>query len=97
MKIDFKFRHVPHNLELQSYATEHIAKIARFEHKPTRAEFTFSSEKSVKRVDLHLRGEHLELHATAEAEDYVHGIDLALEKMARQLARQKARVKKRSA
>jgi putative sigma-54 modulation protein len=97
MKIDFKFRHVSHSLDLEIYATEHIERISRFEHKPTRVEFTFSTEKTVKRVDLHLRGEHLELHASAEADDYFGGIDLALEKMARQLARQKARIKKRSA
>ena len=93
MKIEYKFRHVPHSADLERHVADHIEKIERFELKPTRVEFTFSAEKKTKRVDIHLRLEHLDLHAHGEAADFFAGIDLALEKMARQLARKKARVK----
>ena len=77
--------------ELTSYVSERIHKLEKFEMKPVRVEFTFSSEKECKRVDIHARGEHLEMHATCEADDYFTATDLALEKMARQLACKKAK------
>ena len=93
MKIEYKFRHVPRSEELETYVATHVEKIERFELKPTHAEFTFSAEKKLKRVDIHLRLEHVDMHAHGEGDDYFAGIDLALEKMARQMAKKKARVK----
>lgn len=93
MKIEYKFRHVPHSAELERYVATHVEKIERFELKPTHVEFTFSAEKKMKRVDIHLRLEHVDMHAHGEGDDFFHGTDLALEKMARQMARKKARVK----
>ncbi|NJL24103.1 MAG: ribosome-associated translation inhibitor RaiA [Calothrix sp. SM1_5_4] len=92
MRIDFKFRHSPHSDELTGYVTERIGKLEKFEMKPVRVEFTFSSEKSCKRVDIHVRGEDIEMHAHSEADTFFEGVDHALEKIARQLARKKARV-----
>lgn len=80
--------------ELTSYVTDRISKLEKFEMKPVRVEITFSAEKSSSRVDVHARGEDIEMHAHCEAEDYFTAVDIALEKMARQLARKKAKVQK---
>ena len=92
MRIDFKFRHLPHSDELTAYVTDHISKLQKFEMKPVRAEFTFTTEKAAKRVDIHVRGQDIEMHAHAEADDFFMGVDLAINKIARQLSRKKAKV-----
>jgi putative sigma-54 modulation protein len=97
MRIDFKFRHAPHSDELTNYVNERVDKLERFEMRPVRVEFTFSAEKEVRRVDIHVRGQDIEMHAHAETEDYFSGVDIALEKIARQLARKKAKIKDRKA
>lgn len=92
MRIDFKYRHVNASEELTAYVSERIGKLEKFEWKPVRVELTFSQEKTSKRVDIHVRGDHLEMHAHAEGDDFFQGIDDALDKMARQLAKKKALV-----
>jgi putative sigma-54 modulation protein len=92
MRIDFKFRHLEHSDELTGYVSERIAKLEKFEMKPVRVEFTFSVEKSCKRVDIHVRGDHIEMHAHSEAETFFEGVDSALDKITKQLAKKKARV-----
>jgi putative sigma-54 modulation protein len=94
MRIDFKFRHTPLSDELTNYVSERTSKLEKFEMKPVRVEVTFSAEKTVRRVDIHARGEDIEMHSHCEAEDFFTAVDIALEKMARQLARKKAKVQK---
>ena len=94
MRIDFKFRHTPHSDELTAYVSERLVKLEKFEMKPVRLEITFSVEKTVRRVDIHVRGDDIEMHAHADGETFFEGVDFALEKMARQLAKKKERVQK---
>lgn len=94
MRIDFKFRHLPHSEELTAYVTDHIEKLTKFEMKPVRSEFTFSAEKDHKRVDIHVRGEDIEMHAHADAPDFFTAVDQAIHKIAKQLARKKEKVQK---
>ena len=95
MRIDFKFRHSPHSDELTNYVSERIDKLERYEMRPVRVEFTFSAEKDLRRVDIHVRGQDIEMHAHSETGDYFSGVDIALEKITRQLARKKAKIKNR--
>jgi putative sigma-54 modulation protein len=97
MRIDFKFRHSPPSEELTAYVTDRVDKLERFEMRPVRVEFTFSSERDVRRVDVHVRGQDIEMHAHCESEDFFSGVDIALEKITRQLARKKAKIKNRKA
>ena len=92
MQIEYKFRHIQHSQELTDYVADRITKLEKFELKPARAEFTFSSEKECKRVDLHVHSADVEMHATTEADDYFTAVDVVLEKMARQLSRKKAKL-----
>jgi len=97
MRIDFKFRHIEQSEELTAYVSERITKLEKFEMKPVRVEITFSVEKSMKRVDIHVRGDHIEMHAHSAAETFFEGVDHALDKMAKQLGKKKARVQKHKA
>lgn len=92
MRIDFKFRHLPHSDELTAYVADHIDKLQKYEMKPVRAEITFTHEKTSKRVDIHVRGEDIEMHAHADGEDFFHSVDQAIAKIGKQLAKKKSKV-----
>lgn len=97
MRTEFKFRHTAHSDELTEYATERLHKLEKFEMKPAKVEITFTAEKTSSRVDIHVRSEDIEMHAHADADTFFECIDLALNKMSRQLARKKSKVQKHSA
>lgn len=92
MRVDYKFRHISHSTDLTTYVSERLPRLEKFELKPVHIEVTFSEEKTSKRVDFHLRGDHLDMHAHGEAETFFASVDEALDKLARQLAKKKARV-----
>lgn len=91
MRIDFKFRHIDHNDELTAYITDRVERLEKFEHKPARIEFTFQHENADERVDIHIRGPHVEIHAHASSEDFFSAVDEALDKAVRQLERKKTK------
>jgi ribosomal subunit interface protein len=93
MRIDFKFRHSPPNDELTNYVSERIAKLQKFDMKKFRVEFTFTAEKNVLRVDVHVRAHDIEMHARSEGDNFFTGVDEALSRIARQLSRKKAKFK----
>jgi ribosomal subunit interface protein len=92
MRIDFKFRHCDVSQDLQEYAAEKVHQLEKYELKPVRLEFTFAKERSELRVDIHIRGDHLELHAHSEGDNFLVLVDEALHKLARQLSKKKAKV-----
>jgi putative sigma-54 modulation protein len=94
MRIDFTFRHCDNNPEVMEYVSSRIAKLEKFEMKPVRVHFTFTHEKAAQRVDLHVRGEDIEMHAHCECETFFTGIDEAIDKMARQMERKKSKVQR---
>ena len=94
MRVDFKFRHCDPSPELQEYAAEKVTHLEKFELKPARLEFTFTKEKADLRVDIHVRGDHLEVHAHAQEDNFFSAVDEALHKVARQLSKYKAKVQR---
>ncbi|MGE4133238.1 MAG: ribosome-associated translation inhibitor RaiA [Bdellovibrionales bacterium] len=92
MRIDFKFRHTEHSEELTDYVNQKVQQLDKYELKPVRIEFTFAKEKERVRVDIHVRGDQLELHAHAEGDNFFHEVDQALYKIARQLSKKKAKI-----
>ncbi len=92
MRIDYKFRHSPQSEDLKTYVSDRLSRLEKFELKPVRVEVTFTSERTAKRVDIHVRGENLEVHAHCEAETFLEGVDVAIDKISRQMAKKKDRV-----
>ena len=97
MQVEYKYRHTPASDEITKYVSERIGKLQKYEMKPVKVEFTFSIEGTTSCVDLHARSEDIEMHARGEGEDFFVAVDRALEKMAKQLARKKAKVQKHKA
>ncbi len=94
MRIDFKFRHCEQSEELTNYVTEKVHLLQKYELKPLRIEFTFTKERGELRVDLQVRGDHLEAHAHHSGPDdnFFVGVDQTLTKVAKQLAKKKAKI-----
>jgi putative sigma-54 modulation protein len=92
MRIDLKFRHSEPSEQLTSYVNEHAVKLEKYELKPVRLEFTFTTEKAIERVDVHVRGKDIEFHARAESDNFFTSVDMALDKIARQLSRKKDKI-----
>lgn len=89
MRLEFKFRHTPHSDELTQYCEEHTHKLAKFERKPVKIEFTFTTQKQTCRVDISARGKGLEIHAHHESHSFSESVDQAIAKIGRQLERKK--------
>jgi ribosomal subunit interface protein len=92
MRIDFKFRHLDPSEELCDYVSEKVHHLDKFEMKPVRMEFTFTQEKATLRVDVHVRGQDIEMHAHSEVDNFFVGVDQVLAKIGRQMSRKKSRV-----
>lgn len=94
MRIDFKFRHCEQSQELTDYVTQKVHQLEKYELKPVRLEFTFTKERGELRVDLQVRGDHLEVHAHHSGHDdnFFIGVDQTLHKVAKQLAKKKAKI-----
>jgi len=97
MRVEIKFRHGNSSSELTEYVSDRVNKLEKYEMKPVKVDVTFSSEGLLSCVDVHVRGEDIEMHARSEADDYFTATDIALEKVARQLARKKAKVQEHKA
>ncbi len=94
MQIEYKFRHQSPSQELTHYVDDRIARLEKYEMKPFKIEVTFWTEGVASCVGIHVRAEGIEMHSQCEAESYLAAVDIALEKMSRQLARKKAKVQK---
>ncbi len=94
MDVSFRFRQIQPSVELEQYTLERIPRLARFEGKPIKAEVTFSMERSMCRIDIHVRGLRADFHCTVKTDNFFGGVDLAIQKMGRQLEKKKAQIKK---
>jgi putative sigma-54 modulation protein len=93
MRIDFKFRHMDPSEELTAYTSDHLHRLEKYDQRPTRIELTFTHEGAGQRVDAHVRGKNLEIHAHHSADDFFTAVDHVLEKVERQLEKKKAKLK----
>lgn len=93
MLIDFNFRHFQPSDELIEYVSDRFHKLSKFERKSVRAQVVFSYQKSTKRVDVIVRGAHIDMHARAEGEDFYACIDEVSEKLERQLQKSQGRAR----
>lgn len=94
MDVSFRFRQCPPSLELEQYVAERVSRLKRFEGPPLRAEITFAIEKSGCRIDVHIRGTGTDIHASVLSDNFFGAVDLALQKVGRQLEKKRDRFKK---
>jgi putative sigma-54 modulation protein len=90
MRISYTFRNMETSDGVKNYASEKIAKLQKYMRAPLHAEFTFSTERHLHRVDLNLTGDGHQYAGHGQSEDMYATIDQVVDKIDRQVRDAKA-------
>lgn len=81
---------------LKSYVNEKVNRLSRFSDIIMNGEAIISYEKLDQIVDFKIKLKHKMIHITEKSEDVFKSVDLAIDKLERQVAKAKDRLKDRS-
>ncbi len=87
MEIRVTFRHVHPSDGLRAYAEKKVSRLERFSHVLQDAHVILSVEKQRHCAEVQVTGRNLQVTATEETADLYSALDLALEKVERQVKR----------
>lgn len=90
MRISYTFRNMESSDAIKSHASEKVAKIQKYIRSPLHAEFTFSMERHLHRVDLNLTGDGHQYAGHGQSDDMYTTIDQVVDKIDRQVRDTKA-------
>lgn len=90
MRISYTFRNMESSDAIKNHASEKIAKIQKYIRSPLHAEFTFSMERHLHRVDLNLTGDGHQYAGHGQSDDMYTTIDQVVDKIDRQVRDTKA-------
>ena len=93
MKISFTFRHMDSTEDLKTVAQDKLGRLSRYEDRELAILVTFSVEKFNKTVELQAIGNGNTFVAHETREDMFEALDLAVDKLDRQLNRDKTKRK----
>lgn len=94
MKTEFSFKHIDSSDALMNYADERMEKLTRFELKPMDVLFTVSLENRHEcRVEVNVIEGRRKFKAEATSDDFYRSVDMCINKLSRQLSKDKSRVK----
>ena len=93
MKVDFTFKHVDSSEALMTYAHDRIEKIGKFELNPMDVHFIISMVKHDCTVEVHLEEGRRKFKASATSDDFYRSVEMVVNKLARQLSKDKRRLK----
>ena len=94
MNLNCKFNNLKPSNELTNYIEGKIERLQKYEMKPIDIIVTLKVERGVKKVDIHASGEKLVMHAQGLANNFFESIDLAMERLGKQLAKKKSKTQK---
>ncbi|MGH7805099.1 MAG: ribosome hibernation-promoting factor, HPF/YfiA family [Candidatus Binatia bacterium] len=97
MKVMVTFRHVRSTDALRQYAEEKIARLERYLHRPMEAHVILEVLKKTQRAEINLIANGTALFGEQETSDLYSAIDLALDKVERQVKKLASRKKARGA
>ena len=95
MRISYPFRNMESSDAIKNHASEKIAKVQKYIRSPLHAEFTFSMERHLHRVDLNLTGDGHQYAGHGQSDDMYTTIDQVVDKIDRQVRDTKATVTNR--
>ena len=95
MKITVTFRHTDSTDALKDYAKEKIEKVERFMHSPQEAHIVLEVEKFRHIAEINILADGITVMGKEESSDLYSAIDLVMDKIERQLKKQKDRRKPR--
>ena len=94
MKIHFTFRHMDSSEKLKAHTSEKLERLARFEDREISVQVTFSKEKYHNIVEFQVSGSSGTFVSSETRDDMFEAIDLAIDKIDRQLSRDKDKRKR---
>jgi putative sigma-54 modulation protein len=87
MQVLVTFRHMEATDALRQYAEHKVARVYKLMRRPIEAHVVLSVNKRRHVAEIILSGEHLHVNATEETGDLYSAIDLAMDKIERQVAK----------
>lgn len=92
MKFQIKFKSIDHSQALSDYAVDKLSRLEKYEVKPVRIHLTFSMVRHQKVAEVYFQGVQSSFRAKATGNDFHECLNLVLDKLERQLKREKAKV-----
>lgn len=93
MKVHFTFRHMDSSQELKDHTVDKLARLSRYEEREMTVHAIFSVEKHARNVEFTLNGTGHQFVSHESAEDMYEAIDVAVDKLDRQLNKDKEKRK----
>lgn len=93
MKFTHAFAHIDSSQALMTYAEEKMTKLRKWEIKPSMVHFVYSMQRHECRVEIQVVGGVSDFLAHSECKDWHMAVDQAVQKLARQMQKHKARLK----
>ena len=93
MVLNLSFKNIDSSPALKTYTTEKSEKLKKYFHGQIHVTWTFSIESQDRIAHCHLVGNHMDYFGEAAAQDLYASVDLAIDKIERQLRKHKEIVK----
>ncbi len=90
MRISYTFRNLESSEGMKNYAAEKIGKLQKYLHAPLEAEVTFFFERHLHVADISVSADGHRYAARESSEDMYASIDMAMDKIERQVRDAKA-------
>lgn len=95
MQVSVTFRHMEPSDALKGYIEQKLTRLSKLFHKTVEANVVLSTEKHRHRVEIKLKGDRTMINGVQEKEDMHKAIDLALDKIERQVKKYKSKIRER--
>ncbi len=93
MKMSFSFKHMDSSKNLRAYAEEKAQRLSKYFHGNITLQWNFTQERVERIVHCHLLGREMDYFVEASTEDFIASIDLAIDKIEKQVRKHKEIVK----
>lgn len=92
MKVDFAFRNVDSSDLLMEYTADRLTKVARFEIDPMGVYVVVSMMRHECQVEVSVQEGRRKYKATAVSDDFYRSVEMVVNKLYRQLSKEKRRI-----
>lgn len=92
MKFEVAYRQIEANKKLEKYAEAKLDRIEKYELKPSNIKFILSARQHMCQAEVSVKGPDMYYRATALGNDHMAAIDVAMDKLEKQLARRKSKI-----
>lgn len=94
MRFDVRFKGISYSEYLAQCVEDKFSKLEKFEIKPITVHVTFRAERHTKIAEVYIQGLNSPFRARGSGENYMAGLDACVRKLWRQMAREKAKIKR---